>query len=134
MIVAPVNLPLSPPQSTRQQPTHPGRPQAVPTPTSSSVNPLTMAASASTPALGAAYTSPTAAKNRTFSTPLPPTADKTAYLSALRSSVVQLQTDVNAFLTQRMDEDKQASAANGAEVDDAKEEENYGEEVVDDED
>ncbi|KAI9869505.1 MAG: hypothetical protein M1813_000294 [Trichoglossum hirsutum] len=67
------------------------------------------------------------------------TTEKVAYLAALRSSVAKLQEEVNTFLTQQMDEDKAATAAGiadkgkgkvGVGVDDEREEENYGEEVV----
>ena len=59
------------------------------------------------------------------------TEEKTVFLSSLRSSVVNLQEDVNTFLTKKMDEEK-ASASGGKSIDDKKEEENYGEEVVED--
>ncbi|KAH0543905.1 hypothetical protein FGG08_001806 [Glutinoglossum americanum] len=62
---------------------------------------------------------------------------KTAYLASLRSSVAKLQEEINTFLTQKMDEDKAATATgivgNGkgkAVLDDEREEENYGEEAV----
>ncbi|KAF2639140.1 hypothetical protein P280DRAFT_429509, partial [Massarina eburnea CBS 473.64] len=63
--------------------------------------------------------------NLPSATPNPSTPDRIAYLSALHSSVKDLQADINAFLTQKMEEDKVA----GAKVDDAKFEQNYGEEV-----
>ncbi|KAK5088987.1 hypothetical protein LTS08_000610 [Lithohypha guttulata] len=75
---------------------------------------------------------------------------KTAFLSNLRSSTKTLQNEVNAFLTERMEEDKAAAAAivvegNGnaknekknkkkgvvVKDDDEEEEENYGEERID---
>ena len=90
------------------------------------------------PLLKAEYTSPIA--SQTFSHPLPstslaaPTTQKTSYLSALRASVVKLQEEVNGFLTRKMEEDKAIAATNGTKVDEKKEEENYGEEVVEDED
>ncbi|KAI9775512.1 MAG: hypothetical protein M1839_001053 [Geoglossum umbratile] len=70
-----------------------------------------------------------------------PAVEKTAYLATLRLLVAKLQEDVNIFLTQKMDEDK-ATAATGivdmgkgkTEVDDEQEEENYGEEVVNEDD
>lgn len=63
--------------------------------------------------------------------------EKTAYLSALRSSVTALQDEVNVYLTQKMEEDKAAekggdtgrSQENGV-IDEAKEEELYGEELA----
>ncbi|KAH6877293.1 hypothetical protein B0T10DRAFT_584370 [Thelonectria olida] len=66
----------------------------------------------------------------------PPIAEKTAYLGALREVVTEAQAQINKELTARMEEDKArdaASSKNGV-VDDAKEEENYGEEVQEDED
>jgi hypothetical protein len=68
--------------------------------------------------------------------------DRTTYLNALRASVTKLQDEVNVLLTKKMDEDKGAAAAGIADagksnivgVDDEKEEENYGEEVVDEDD
>lgn len=89
----------------------------------------------STPAeLKAEYTTTTSSK--TFSHPLPScvtgsTKEKSAYLSALRASVVRLQDEVNVFLTVRMEEDKAMASLAGVKGDDRKEEENYGEEVVD---
>ena len=80
------------------------------------------------PSLAATYTSPTSSAH-TFSTDLPAitstasTADRVAYLAELQTSLKTLQSDVNAFLTQKMVDDKAA--------DDAKAEETYGEEVVD---
>jgi hypothetical protein len=58
----------------------------------------------------------------------------TAFLSDLRKSAIQMQNDVNTFLTQKMEEDKAASDINGAagkgsKVDEDKEEDFYGEEV-----
>ncbi|KAJ4330041.1 hypothetical protein N0V95_010112 [Ascochyta clinopodiicola] len=63
-----------------------------------------------------------------FSAPLPATSasasvtDRVAFLGALQSDLKTLQSDINTFLTQKMADDKAS---------DAKEEENYGEEVVD---
>jgi len=62
------------------------------------------------------------------------TEEKTAYLSALRKSVSKLQEEVNAFLTQEMERDKALPTKGGVKVNDKKEEDNYGEEVLDDED
>lgn len=100
---------------------------------------MTSAESASR--LTAGYTSPTSTKHFTYPLPTlsssPTTQEKTTYLSTLRSSVQKLQDDINAFLTKKMEEERQAvSGANGvdgARVDEQKEEENYGEEVVDEE-
>ncbi|KAA8646909.1 hypothetical protein EYZ11_007538 [Aspergillus tanneri] len=59
---------------------------------------------------------------------------KVAYLSELRKLVPTLQNDVNVFLTERMEEDKKLAEAQGRHISEqeAKEEENYGEEVVED--
>ena len=91
--------------------------------------------SSSNATLKADYAAPNEAKS--FAYPLPPatnesTEQKTAYLSALRESVTKLQEDINAFLTQKMEEDKGLASTDGAKVDDKKEEENYGEETLDD--
>ena len=56
-------------------------------------------------------------------------AEQANHLHSIRTSVANLQTDVNTFLTQKMEEDKGSSKA-----EDAKAEENYGEEVPDDSD
>lgn len=90
--------------------------------------------------LTAAYASPTS-DPFTISTSLPAlqsppsVADKTSYLAALRTAITDAQAQINKELTSRMEEDKARDAAtkNGL-VDDAKEEENYGEEVQEDED
>ena len=57
--------------------------------------------------------------------------EKTAYLSALRTCAGKLQEDVNAFLTEKMVQDKISTQSTGAQTDDKQEEETYGEEVVD---
>ena len=86
--------------------------------------------------LHAAYQSPK--ESHAFSHSLPvlvqgfSTKDKTQYLSALRSAVVNMQKDVNVFLTAKMEEDKEQMTTGEAKVDDSKEEENYGEEVAED--
>jgi hypothetical protein len=75
--------------------------------------------------LTADYKSPSDA--HTFSAPLPSassassTTERVAYLGDLQSNLKTLQSDINTFLTQKMADDKAS---------DAKEEENYGEEVV----
>lgn len=86
------------------------------------------------PSVTATYSSPTTSIPHTISTPLPTlsspsTDDRVAYLAELQSSVKKLQGDINTLLTQKMEEDKAASGKD-AKVDDAKEEENYGEEIV----
>ncbi|MCJ1432851.1 hypothetical protein MMC27_002209 [Xylographa pallens] len=89
------------------------------------------------PSLKADYASPT--ENHKFEHPLKAlptpfsTADKTAYLSALRSEVTHLQKEMNTFLTAKMEEDKAISVQRTGVIDDKQEEENYGEEVVEDE-
>lgn len=86
--------------------------------------------------LQANYTSPGAKKAFIHNVPSlanpHSTEEKTAYLSALRSAVTKLQEDVNIFLTQKMEEDKGAAAVSTGKVDDKREEENYGEEIIDD--
>jgi hypothetical protein len=64
-------------------------------------------------------------------------SDKTTYIRELRKTTAKMQEHINAELTARMEEDKvrEASGADGASkaksmVDEAKEEDNYGEEVV----
>ncbi|KAF3482697.1 uncharacterized protein GIQ15_02021 [Arthroderma uncinatum] len=64
-------------------------------------------------------------------------AKRTAYLAELRGSIISLQADVNAFLTEKMEDDKRREAQESggvAAADEKKEEDNYGEEVVNDED
>ncbi|KLU91985.1 hypothetical protein MAPG_10932 [Magnaporthiopsis poae ATCC 64411] len=99
--------------------------------------------SKNTSVVSATYNSPanesfTATSNITTTTPIPSAAlsleDKTKFLQDLRASVAAVQDQVNKELTQRMDEDKAREVAAGATVDEAKEEENYGEEVVDEDD
>ncbi|KAI9717024.1 MAG: hypothetical protein M1812_004959 [Candelaria pacifica] len=82
--------------------------------------------------LSANYGSSSAEKAFTHSIPTLPnphsTEEKTAYLSALRSAVTKLQEEVNSFLTQKMEEDKDAGTGSLGKVDEKREEENYGEE------
>ncbi len=90
-------------------------------------------------ALTAAYTSPLITNTLHCPlptlTPSPSKQDTISYLSALRKSVTKLQTDVNIFLTRKMEEEKERAVKNGngasTKVDEQKEEENYGEEVDD---
>jgi hypothetical protein len=85
------------------------------------------------PSLTSQYSSNTA-PNKTITITLPAipdppnTKERVAYLAELQSSLKTLQGDLNTFLTERMEEDK---AAGASKVDDAKAEETYGEEVVD---
>lgn len=64
----------------------------------------------------------------------PSVLDKTAYFQNLRTNITKMQSDVNAFLTKRMEEDK-APTANQAnpkrQTQEQKEEEMYGEEDPD---
>lgn len=96
--------------------------------------------------LSATYASPT---NEPFThsekiptLPSDKTSDRTAYLGALRKATATMQEQINKELTTRMEEDK-AKAAEGVNepsmaqakgVDEAKEEDNYGEEVPEEED
>jgi Gon7 family len=89
--------------------------------------------------LSATYQSPT---NEPFThatmLPAPPTTkttDRTTYLASLRKATTEMQETINKELTSRMEEDKAREAVeNGAPrakaVDEAKEEDDYGEEVV----
>ena len=65
-------------------------------------------------------------------------ADKTRYLSHLRMAVSSMQEHINKELTARMEEDKAKAgtqdAPADAALDEAKEEENYGEEAAGGED
>ncbi|QKX59818.1 uncharacterized protein TRUGW13939_06960 [Talaromyces rugulosus] len=88
------------------------------------------------PTISASYASPEPSLARTFqheiAAPLRrdhSVAEKKAYLSELRGLVTLVQAEVNVFLTERMEEDKKAAGAKDAERD-AKEEQNYGEENV----
>ena len=58
------------------------------------------------------------------------TQEKIDYLSSLRSSVVNLQNEINQFLTAKMEENKTFVLNGSGKADDRTEEENYGEEVV----
>ena len=83
--------------------------------------------------LSATYQSPTSTQSFSSKLPsLPKSHDvkaKTDYLSALRSGIVQMQTDVNAFLTQKMEEERSSDAIrDSSKVKEEKAEEMYGEE------
>lgn len=102
--------------------------------------------------LSAVYTNSSTATPKTnnflhpISAALPPTdstsvSDKSAYLSELRASTKELQDEINAFLTQKMEEDKLNAGStgglghgkkDGTKPVDEVEEENYGEEGVGD--
>jgi hypothetical protein len=90
------------------------------------------------PAMTASYNSSDSAT--TFSHSLPSLSadaesqgiqEKTLYLSELRAKTGQLQADINAYLTQRMDEEKSAAAGEKQTAQDVKAEEMYGEEDPD---
>lgn len=67
-------------------------------------------------------------------------ASKSAYLASLRQAVETAQADINRELTKRMEDEKARDAAANSTggkanaVDEAKEEENYGEEIPEDDD
>lgn len=93
-----------------------------------------------TPTLTATYTTTPQTMNPPFTittaiaAPTPPSQttpleQKTAYLRSLRAAVLGAQEEINKELTQRMEEDN-ARAGGGATGKDAKDEENYGEEMV----
>ncbi|KAJ5810797.1 EKC/KEOPS complex subunit Gon7 [Penicillium robsamsonii] len=86
---------------------------------------------ASNTSLNAVYTTPQSTETfeHVFSTTTGTLAAKQAHLSELQSLVPKLQDQINAFLTERMEEDKVQGKLSAQE---AKEEENYGEEVVED--
>ena len=88
-------------------------------------------------ALTASYASPSSAQVFSSSLPSLPkelneqdVQKKTEYLAALRSQATQMQSDINTFLTQRMEEDKAAESGSSGKsnVQEDKEEEMYGEE------
>lgn len=59
--------------------------------------------------------------------------DNARFFIDLRKGLLQMQADVNAFLTEKMEEDKTSAYAAAARVDEEKEEANYGEEVEEEE-
>jgi hypothetical protein len=88
--------------------------------------------------LTADYNAPLS-ESRSFSHSLPAcsstpsTEDRRAYLSSLHASIGKLQDEVNSFLTQKMEDDQKMAVTGRGIMDEVKEEQNYGEEVVDDE-
>ena len=83
--------------------------------------------------LTATYASPSG--TQAFSHTLPTSSannvtEKTAYLSTLRSKSSELQSDINAFLTQKMEEDVKAAEGRPSKRSkkEEREEEMYGEE------
>lgn len=95
-----------------------------------------MASPDNVPKLRADYSSPTDKQSWQYSqqsiSQQPSTQDRVAYLAKLRKDVSAMQKDINTFLTSKMDEEKRLAQANGngnAKIDEAKEEDNYGEEL-----
>jgi hypothetical protein len=92
--------------------------------------------------LTVSYTSPTSEPfNVSHSIPASSSdnvQDKIQYLTSLRNAVTATQDEVNKELTRRMEEDKARDAASkpgiARNIDEDKEEENYGEEVQEEED
>lgn len=90
--------------------------------------------------LSAAYDAPHAEPFRVESSFPAPTStsveDKSKSLANLRASITEVQADINRRLTANMEADKAREAAETGKpvVDDVKEEENYGEEVVNEDD
>lgn len=85
------------------------------------------------PRLTANYSSLSATK--TFSSELPVSPkntknveEKTTYLAALRANASNLQGELNAFLTRKMEEDKAAEGSSRRSAADEREEDFYGEE------
>ncbi|KAL9581610.1 MAG: hypothetical protein Q9212_003795 [Teloschistes hypoglaucus] len=92
-------------------------------------------ASPTSTTLTAIYTSPSHPVSKPFTHALPSPhtnslASKTAYLSTLRETMTQLQDNINAFLTEKMGEDKALAAKVGVKFDEKKEEDFYGEENI----
>ncbi|EGO56355.1 hypothetical protein NEUTE1DRAFT_64833 [Neurospora tetrasperma FGSC 2508] len=78
----------------------------------------------------------TTSTNSTSSSSEMTTSDRAKYLHELRQIAATFQDDINRELTQRMEEDNKRAGQNGGDDQskgkeaEAKEEENYGEEVV----
>lgn len=97
----------------------------------------------STTKLSATYNAPDETKDLSLDLPLVPSdqgtvEDKTTYLTTLRTQIANLQDNVNAFLTQKMEDDN-AAAASAQDVKDKAqlrkeqlEVDRYGEEDVED--
>lgn len=97
-----------------------------------------MASTAAHHLLSARYVSPSN-EAFTISQKLPApageaTKERIAYLGALRKATAEVQEQINKELTMRMEDDKAREArgenVTAQAVDEAKEEDNYGEEVV----
>ena len=99
-----------------------------------------------TPVLTAQYGSPSSSEPQAFRQPLAVsnanpinTSETTTYLVELKKSMAKLQNEVNAFLTEKMEEDKAEAGINGNKtasgkhnkIDEKKEEDMYGEEADD---
>jgi hypothetical protein len=99
-----------------------------------SISPINNGKMAEQQQISADYKSPTSSQSFSSKLPLLPkdhdVKSKTEYLSALRSRIVQMQSDVNAFLTKKMEEEKslEASRGQGNKSKEEKAEETYGEE------
>jgi hypothetical protein len=83
--------------------------------------------------LTATYASPSGTHAFSHTLPSPSSTnvtEKTAYLSALRSKNADLQSEINAFLTQKMEEDVKAAEGSASKRSrkEEREEEMYGEE------
>lgn len=83
--------------------------------------------------LSASYTGPV--KSKVFEVKVselptsPSTHERINYITQLRSNVKDVQEQINGFLTKEMEEDN--AVAGATKISDSKEEENYGEEVLD---
>ena len=83
--------------------------------------------------LSANYASPSGTHAFSHTLPSPSAnkvSEKTAYLSTLRSKSAELQSEINAFLTQKMEEDVKAAEGSSSKRSkkEEREEEMYGEE------
>jgi hypothetical protein len=96
------------------------------------------------PSVTATYAGPSTSAPFTVSEsvsarPSSSTVERTTYLASLRAATETAQARINQELTRRMDEDKAREAATTGRAplsaeDEAKEEQNYGEEVAGDDD
>lgn len=83
--------------------------------------------------LSAVYSSPQSNHPFQHTIPIETNNPKQSHLASLQTLVPQLQDEINVFLTERMEEDKRTAEAQGhksVSEKEAQEEENYGEEVV----
>ena len=83
--------------------------------------------------LSADYSAPNSGQRFEVTLPNPAVARTTDYLSSLKTSTSQLQSKINTFLTEAMEQDRARSAPSGqtigTNIDDKQEEDNYGEEA-----